>query len=816
MSSALVKATALRLLRDAGGSLPAEQLLQGLSKQLCGVERECIECELPGLLHRKALILEDGHYSPGPAAGRRTAPLSSHQDQVLAGKRTQPPEDIQIEPATAEERATDVLPEAAKLLSQEQKQVLAAVLEGHNVFFTGLPGTGKSFTLCAIIEVLRKRLGEDGLAVCASTGAAACHIGGGTIHSFLGCGLGKRPEDFNSMLRHSTRLKATKALVVDEISMVSGDFLEMASSGLGQARGRPHVAFGGLQVVLCGDFLQLPPVNAGMMRPGACRFAFQAPVWESLELHTFVLTENFRQAADEEFQATLRRIRVGSLTDTDRAMLLHPSVHEQHLQRCRSAALRTTLYCRNVDVEKENLARLAKLPGEEFVIRAEDVLQSNLVNRQSLERQLERCLAPSVLRLKIGARVMLLKNKRTPDQCQPGQGPLVNGSVGEVVDFETMADGQVQPLVQFDVGSREYVCREAFTGGREAGAWKRLQLPLRLAWAVSVHKSQGMTLEGGVVDLRGAFEEGQVYVALSRFRSARLIEVLGLPDQIKVSSFALEFHERLSASKQHVEAARGQATCTEKAAGCRKKEATCTARAACCRSKVQRRMLHHPQGHAQSQQQVQDDRNERRQQQAQQQQPQQHAAAQQPQQQVHYGIVHGNRQPQSPHAGLFDQSQQPPNSHLCLDQTKLQSKLRETHRPGHLQQQPPPQPQHAGIHEHQKQQGHFHQYPQDRLQQQHQEQNHFQQRPQQQNHLQLHHSQYPCQQQNRHQEQRQTFLDQSLPQPNLCQASQQSGPLTGSNVETGAASLGGNSAFATAASIWPPPARRCTSRALCS
>jgi len=408
------------------------------------------------------------------------------------------------------------------------------------VFFTGLPGTGKSFTLCAVIEALRRKLRDNELAVCASTGAAACHVGGGTLHSFLGCGLGKKPEDFAAMVRAEARLLPAKTIVIDEVSMLSGEFLQGASEGLCRVRKCPKRPFGGLQMVFCGDFLQLPPVSDA--RTGAKSFAFQARCWEELCLRRIELTRNYRQAEDLAFQATLQRVRVGQLTDTDRAMLL------QETEAARTMALRTTLYCRNVDVERENLTRLAELTDLEHSFRAEDSFQCRQYQRITLERILEKCMIPKELKLKVGARVMLLKNKRLPNHCQPGESPLVNGSLGEVVAFDTPGPGQYQPVVQFDSGCHESITREPTTGNAPGlGSYTRLQLPLKLAWALSVHKSQGMTLDGGVVDLRGAFEEGQVYVALSRFRSHKELLVRGLPAQLRVSSQAMSFHSQLSA-----------------------------------------------------------------------------------------------------------------------------------------------------------------------------------------------------------------------------------------------------------------------------
>jgi len=577
MSAALVKAVALRHLTAAGGHLPAAALLGALQKELPegrGCFEEELQTTLSGLLHRGALILDEGCYRIGPGASKAVI-LRAERDVALE-RKLPPAKRVHLEqtptPCTSVDAALGPLsgplsPCRAPLataacgkphnqsvlerlcqssqLSEEQNHVVEAVMAGSNVFFTGLPGTGKSFTLCAVIRALRQKLRDNELAVCASTGAAACHVGGGTLHSFLGCGLGKKPEDFDAMFRNAARLRSVKTIVIDEVSMLSGEFLQAASDGLCKVRECRKRPFGGIQVILCGDFLQLPPVSDAVLdRPGARRFAFQAQCWEELGLRRIELTRNYRQAEDLAFQATLQRVRVGQLTDEDRTMLLQNSEAATE----KTAVSRTTLYCRNVDVERENLTRLAELAAHEHAFKAEDSFQCRPHQHVALERILEKCMIPKELKLKVGARVMLLKNKRLPNQCQQGESPLVNGSLGEVVSFETLGPGQYQPVVQFSDGCRESIGREPVTGNAPGiGSYTRLQLPLKLAWAVSVHKSQGMTLDGGVVDLRGAFEEGQVYVALSRFRAHGALSVRGLPAQLRVSSQAIRFHGQLSA-----------------------------------------------------------------------------------------------------------------------------------------------------------------------------------------------------------------------------------------------------------------------------
>eukprot|EP00746_Dinoflagellata_sp_MGD_P067324 gnl/MRDRNA2_/MRDRNA2_27790_c0_seq1.p1 gnl/MRDRNA2_/MRDRNA2_27790_c0~~gnl/MRDRNA2_/MRDRNA2_27790_c0_seq1.p1 ORF type:complete len:819 (-),score=178.20 gnl/MRDRNA2_/MRDRNA2_27790_c0_seq1:49-2505(-) len=431
-------------------------------------------------------------------------------------------------------------------LSPEQKQVACACMEGRNVFFTGLPGTGKSYCLNAIIDLLKPRLRNGELAVCASTGAAACLVGGGTLHSFLGCGLGKSKEDWDRMWG-AKRLHDVKTLVVDEISMIPGGFLEQASSMLSKIRHNP-APFGGMQVIICGDFMQLPPVDRDGSAGG---FAFEAPCWNDLKLGVFELTQNFRQSEDDTFASILRRLRVGDFNSADRQLLEQP--------RAVNSEQSTRLYCHNAAVDQMNNQKLAALPGEAVQYVKYDWVERN---QSALLKNCERSPLPEKLQLKVGARVMLLKNIRLPSQCSKGQPPLVNGTVGTVVRFETIGyidDGirtwaaeQTSEEVKLPVlrlkGGNDQLIRPENSGGEIAGIGKynRQQLPLRLAWAVSVHKSQGATLDEGVVDLRGAFEEGQVYVALSRFRSLDKISIVGLPQSLRVSQKAREFHDKVS------------------------------------------------------------------------------------------------------------------------------------------------------------------------------------------------------------------------------------------------------------------------------
>ena len=199
----------------------------------------------------------------------------------------------------------------AKLVAELHEEQMAAakeVLAGRNVFITGLPGCGKSFLLKKLIGILRLRKGHEAVAVCASTGVAGIHIGGATIHSYLGCGKGESEEDWDRAScsqKAAKRIRRTEVLLIDEVSMLSGEFLQKASELVARIRASEK-PFGGLQVVLCGDFLQLPPIKGNFM-------AFQSTVWQALNLRHIVLKHNFRQSHDHGFQSLLGQLRLGIL-----------------------------------------------------------------------------------------------------------------------------------------------------------------------------------------------------------------------------------------------------------------------------------------------------------------------------------------------------------------------------------------------------------------------------------------------------------------------------------------------------------------------
>ncbi|DBA78175.1 hypothetical protein WJX79_002289 [Trebouxia sp. C0005] len=412
--------------------------------------------------------------------------------------------------ASADSKASDG-PNAEELpeLSQEQQHILSQVKEGHSVFFTGCAGTGKSLLLKHILRSLPK----DSTFVTASTGLAASALGGTTINAFAG--IGKGEGDLGQLAKLASRPDAAqrwrkaRALVIDEISMVDGalfDALEALARGI-RSKQEP---FGGIQLILAGDFHQLPPVAKGKEAAAARKFAFEAATWRLCVHHCAQLTRVFRQA-DQEFVDMLASIRSGRCNPKG-------SLVEQLQGRCGQALdtsdgiLPTKLYTHREDVDLVNSHQLQALPAQPVRYVAQDSGPSTDLLKTA-------CPARGTVELKEGAQVMLIRTLST------SRG-LVNGSRGVVEKF--VGGAFKLPVVRFANGEVKTVGRERWvlaSGGRIMAV--RSQIPLDLGWAMSVHKSQGMTLDRVEVNLERAFEAGMAYVALSRVKSLGGLRLLG-------------------------------------------------------------------------------------------------------------------------------------------------------------------------------------------------------------------------------------------------------------------------------------------------
>eukprot|EP00439_Symbiodinium_sp_Y106_P028989 s1648_g3.t1 len=436
---------------------------------------------------------------PRAASKFRRGRRRIHQMRSFLVSGEQPGPDIQNIDAEPDDPEAERISESQ--LTAEQRAAAARALAGENLFLTGAAGTGKSFLLRFLVQEFSQRHPGQ-VAVTASTGIAAAHLGGQTIHSFAGVGVGTAPlaKTLQQVQKSSAavqRWKSTKVLVIDEISMIDGELLELLC-GVARAVRKQSAPFGGLQVLFCGDFLQLPPVQErGKL---ARKFCFASAAWKKagLDEGTVLLCQTVRQASDREFGKVLNELRVGHVSDEARALLAkcHVGVKSQP----KDGILPTKLYCLNKNVDAENAARLRQLPGAPQILRAHDLCPRNTTPAQMglLDKKV-----PAELHLKVGAQVLHLRN-------EPHLG-LVNGSRGIVEAFQ---DGK--PLVRFDNGKTACIGVHKFTLGAGRNTLSRFQVPLKLGWALTVHKAQGMTLTRAELQMDDAFEAGQSYVALSR------------------------------------------------------------------------------------------------------------------------------------------------------------------------------------------------------------------------------------------------------------------------------------------------------------
>ncbi|RUS76879.1 hypothetical protein EGW08_015348 [Elysia chlorotica] len=408
-------------------------------------------------------------------------------------------------------------------LTSEQNRVIETVKRGRSIFFTGSAGTGKSFLLKRIIGALP----PNHTFATASTGAAACHIGGTTLHSFAGIGSGggsvNQCIELASRARVAQQWRACHHLIIDEISMVDADLFEKLENVARVIR-KSDQPFGGIQLILCGDFLQLPPVT----KPGEKRrFCFQSEAWHKTVDTTMHLTEVKRQD-DPHFIDILQKIRKGLCPEPVANALLATSKH------CidKEGVLATKLCTHKADVDEINKTELKQLECESKLFASMD---SDQVYTSQLNFL---CPVPAYLELKVGAQVMLCKNL----DIQRG---LVNGARGVVVGYEKSNNGY--PIIKFVCGVTEPIKPERWifrVGG--GNTIVRKQIPLKLAWAISIHKSQGMTLDCVEISLGRVFEVGQAYVALSRAKSLAGLRVLDFERScVRADPTVLGFYSRL-------------------------------------------------------------------------------------------------------------------------------------------------------------------------------------------------------------------------------------------------------------------------------
>ncbi|XP_029309525.1 ATP-dependent DNA helicase PIF1 [Cottoperca gobio] len=431
--------------------------------------------------------------------------------------------DTNFSPVKANPSKKPILSLPSRKLNKEQAAVLSAVLSGKNVFFTGSAGTGKSFLLKRIMGSLPPK----STFATASTGVAACHIGGTTLHNFAGIGSGSAPLEQcielaqrPGVLQHWT---SCRHLIIDELSMVEAQFFDKLESVARSVR-RSTVPFGGIQLIVCGDFLQLPPVSKGKEKASFC---FQARSWRKV-IHVNMELMEVRRQTDQSFISLLQKVRVGRVTEDVTAKLMESAYH--HIEK--DGILATRLCTHKDDVELTNENKLQQLPGS---VRAFEALDSDPVLVKTIDAHSP---VSRLIQLKVGAQVMLTKN------LDVARG-LVNGARGVVVAFESGKHGL--PRVRFLCGVTEVLKFERWVFKSGGGIHlSRQQLPLKLAWAISIHKSQGMTLDCVEISLARVFESGQAYVALSRARSLEGLRVMDFdPRVVRADSDVLVFYKKL-------------------------------------------------------------------------------------------------------------------------------------------------------------------------------------------------------------------------------------------------------------------------------
>lgn len=425
----------------------------------------------------------------------------------------------------------------------KQSIALDILKTGQNVFLTGQAGAGKTYVLNQYISYLRAR--HIPVAITASTGIASTHINGMTIHAWSGMGI-KDHFDENDFVRLKSRktvidrLKDTKVLIIDEISMLHARQVDLLDEILRTVR-ETDQAFGGMQVIFSGDFFQLPPIG-GKGESNKEKFAFMAKSWLSAKFQVCYLSEQHRQNNQDETQRygisltdILNQIRSQTVSQTAINTLLATKNNTINLNR-------TRLYTHNASVDKINEEALFALNTPPYTFECTTFGEKALID--TLKKNVR---ATDTLTLKKGAKVMFVKNN-------PELG-VSNGTMGEVVGFVGLDDGtkktanhSTPPIVRLNSGQNVIAEPEEWTIEDADGQVlaNYTQIPLCLAWAITVHKSQGMTLDAAEIDLSGTFETGQGYVALSRLRSLDGLKLLGMNHQsLRLDEWVFRVDKRL-------------------------------------------------------------------------------------------------------------------------------------------------------------------------------------------------------------------------------------------------------------------------------
>jgi ATP-dependent DNA helicase PIF1 len=458
-------------------------------------------------------------------------------------------------------------------LSSKQQEALDLIKLGKNIFLTGVAGTGKSLVLKLALKFLKDTYKPNEYVALGSTGPVAIALEGQTIHSFAGIGIPQFKDDFGKVVKKKKAWKDLKVMILDETSVISGEFFDLLSEAVAELRGRSGEPFGGIQLVLCGDFLQLSPISpksrdveqmiAALQSKGESKesaeeslflnrgFCFQAYQWHLADFTVIQLDQVYRQQ-NSDFVRVLQSLRTGNV---GRAEIEFLRQCQRPLPPNEFGIRPTILHSMNMDVTRENLAELGQLPGVPVVYDALDTVEKERGAGKWAEDQLKassffkNCIAESELQLKLGAQVMLIKNE------MDGRNNLrrANGSRGKVIGFRKapsktdapLLPGVMEyPLVQFADGAKKLILPTTFQARMVGmGCCTRVAVPLKLAYAITTHKSQGLTLDYVVADVGSVFAEGQAYVALSRASDINGLELRNFsPNRVRCNPLASEFY----------------------------------------------------------------------------------------------------------------------------------------------------------------------------------------------------------------------------------------------------------------------------------
>lgn len=413
-------------------------------------------------------------------------------------------------------------------LSEQQRKAVELAATRANVLITGPAGTGKSMLIAAIMDYMRRRF-PGGVALMAYTGCAAVLINGSTVHSFFGLKpplLSPERSCAGMSAATQARLKATEHIVIDEVSMMSPELFDVVNALCQKAR-RSKAPFGGISLTLCGDFYQLPAVAPDVAVPPLL-FDSAAYVAAGFAKHTVTLSRIFRQS-DSHFRNILNIIRQGPRTADEYVKACAFLESRRRSLTDDEKARYTVLYTRKAAVAQENTRRLAALQTETRVYTSVDWSEFPGYNFDN------DFTATHELTLKVGARVLCLKNLDT------AKG-IVNGTAGTVL--EVALGG---PLVEFDNGEKLIMQPVAFEKHRgEKVIASRVQVPLALAWALTVHKAQGMTLRHVYFNISALFEHGLLYVGCSRATDPDGLVIEGrIAEKWPVDERVTQFYDKL-------------------------------------------------------------------------------------------------------------------------------------------------------------------------------------------------------------------------------------------------------------------------------